>query len=67
MDFNVRGRQSDLSEYWKTQGGSTAYLGSYMPGFPNMVLLLGPNVATGHASAIFSEESQVVLLVSIAT
>lgn len=53
-----------------------AYLGSCIPGFPNLYivlgmfekyhtqkartqLFLGPNVASGHASIIFSEEAQV--------
>lgn len=65
-----------LKEYFDEQGGPTAYLGTSMPGFPNLYMLLGrsgdwcerdsevklslgPNVATGHASVIFSQEAQV--------
>jgi len=48
----------DLISHW----GEThpeAYLGTTIPGFPNFFMLLGPNVATGHASVIFSEEAQI--------
>ena len=66
-----------MIEYFHSQGGATAYLGSAIPKFPNLFVLLGtlrssrlsemclpipapgPNVATGHASVIFSEECQV--------
>jgi len=48
----------DLIAHW----GEThpeAYLGTTVPGFPNFFMLLGPNIATGHASVIFSEEAQI--------
>ncbi|KZT37983.1 FAD/NAD(P)-binding domain-containing protein [Sistotremastrum suecicum HHB10207 ss-3] len=48
-----------IREYWERQKGPTAYLGTTMSGFPNYFTLLGPNTATGHASVIFSEESQI--------
>jgi len=47
-----------MQEYFDTQGGPTAYIGSCIPGFPNLFTLLGPNVATGHASVVFTEEAQ---------
>ncbi|KAF8921179.1 hypothetical protein CPB85DRAFT_1269723 [Mucidula mucida] len=59
VDLRVQGRGMSLHDYFASQGGATAYLGSCVPGFPNLFMLLGPNVATGHASAVFSEESQI--------
>ncbi|KAG9086905.1 hypothetical protein FRC07_012956 [Ceratobasidium sp. 392] len=48
-----------MADYYKEQGGPTAYMGTTAPGFPNWYLLLGPNTATGHASVIYSEEVQI--------
>ncbi|KAJ3503773.1 hypothetical protein NLJ89_g8287 [Agrocybe chaxingu] len=48
-----------ILEYYANKGGAMAYLGACIPGFPNLFNLLGPNVATGHASVIFSEEAQI--------
>ncbi|KAG8689841.1 hypothetical protein FRC09_012238 [Ceratobasidium sp. 395] len=48
-----------MADYFKEQGGPTAYMGTTMPGFPNWFSLLGPNTATGHASVIYSEEVQI--------
>lgn len=66
-----------MQEYFASKGGATAYVGSCVPGFPNLYILLGrcriqiqlrsasvyyflgPNVASGHASVIFSQEAQV--------
>lgn len=63
---DVRGNNGKLlSEFYKSQGGPTAYLGTTAPGFPNMFTLMGPNTVTGHASVIFSEESQVCINVSL--
>ncbi|KAF7344359.1 hypothetical protein MSAN_01916900 [Mycena sanguinolenta] len=36
-----------------------AYLGTTVPGFPNFFMIGGPNIATGHTSAIYTEELQV--------
>ena len=30
-----------MREYYSAQGGPTAYIGSCMPGFPNLFILLG--------------------------
>lgn len=60
MQLDVVGENSvSLSEYFASQGGPTAYLGTTYPGFPNFFTLMGPNIATGHASIIFSEECQI--------
>ena len=40
--LNVKGSEGQMvGDYFKEQGGATAYLGSSMPGFPNLYLLLG--------------------------
>lgn len=40
------------------RGGPEAYRGTAVPGFPNLFLLLGPNTATGHTSALIFIEAQ---------
>jgi len=44
-----------LSAAW--QAGMTAYLGSTVPGFPNLFLLIGPNTTLGHNSMVYMIES----------
>jgi hypothetical protein len=42
VDLRVKGRGGKtIHEYFDAQGGPTAYLGSCIPGFPNVVTLLG--------------------------
>jgi cation diffusion facilitator CzcD-associated flavoprotein CzcO len=54
----VRGRDGRLmSEVW--EGSPRAYLGSAVPGFPNLFLLLGPNTGSGHTSMIYMIEAQI--------
>ncbi len=50
-----------LGEVWNRS--PRAYLGSSVPGFPNMFILLGPN-AIGINSVIFSLESQIAYVMS---
>lgn len=45
-----------LDEVW--QGSPQAYLGTAVHGFPNLFLLLGPNLGTGHSSAFTIIETQ---------
>jgi cation diffusion facilitator CzcD-associated flavoprotein CzcO len=45
-----------LAETW--QGSPQAYLGSTVAGFPNMFLLVGPNMGLGHNSIVFMIEAQ---------
>ncbi len=56
-DF-IRGRDGrTLNEAW---GGSPrAYLGTAIPGFPNLFFLLGPNTGLGHSSMVYMIESQI--------
>ncbi len=54
----VRGRGGrTLDERW--QGSPRAHLGSTVPGFPNLFLLLGPNTGLGHNSMVYMIESQI--------
>ncbi|KAF9075162.1 hypothetical protein BDP27DRAFT_1380799 [Rhodocollybia butyracea] len=60
-DLHVRGSKGvTVKEYFEAQGGPTAYLGCSAPGFPNLFLLLGPNVVSGSTSVIFVQEAQSV-------
>ena len=59
----VRGRDGHtLDELW--QGSPRAYLGTAIPGFPNLFLLLGPNTGLGHNSMVYMIESQLEHVVS---
>jgi 4-hydroxyacetophenone monooxygenase len=42
-----------VSEVWQGDD-ARAYLGTTVPGFPNMFTLLGPNVGLGHGGSIIS-------------
>ena len=50
-----------LSETWLDGVGERlagAYLGTTLPGFPNLFLIVGPNTGLGHNSMVFMMESQ---------
>lgn len=51
-----RGGQS-LAEAW--HDGEEAYLGTTVHGFPNLFLIVGPNVTLGHSSMVYMIETQV--------
>lgn len=60
IGIDVRGFDGKtLEEHWKSFGGAEAYNCSVLSGFPNMFILLGPNAATGHTSAIMASENSV--------
>ncbi|MFT3925256.1 MAG: NAD(P)/FAD-dependent oxidoreductase [Myxococcales bacterium] len=50
-----RGGQS-IADFWREF--PRAYLGTTLPGFPNLFIVTGPNTGIGHASALFIIESQ---------
>jgi cation diffusion facilitator CzcD-associated flavoprotein CzcO len=50
-----RGGQT-LADFWRAY--PRAYLGTAVPGFPNLFILTGPNTGIGHTSALFIIESQ---------
>ncbi|HWT22832.1 MAG TPA: NAD(P)/FAD-dependent oxidoreductase [Solirubrobacteraceae bacterium] len=53
----VRGRDGrTLAETWN--GSPRAHLGTTVPGFPNLFLMLGPNTGVGHSSMVYIIESQ---------
>lgn len=55
--FAIVGRGGrDLADTWKD--GIEAYLGTTISGFPNLFLLIGPNLGLGHSSMVFMMESQ---------
>jgi cation diffusion facilitator CzcD-associated flavoprotein CzcO len=55
---HVRGRDGRLMrEVW--QGTPRAYLGTAVPDFPNLFLLLGPNTGLGHSSMVLMIETQI--------
>ena len=54
----VAGRDGQtLDDVW--QGSPRAYLGTAIPGFPNLFFLLGPNTGLGHTSIVVMIEAQV--------
>ncbi len=48
----------DLIQVMEDRGGSQAYQGTAMDGFPNFFMIFGPNTATGHTSVIMTSESK---------
>jgi cyclohexanone monooxygenase len=52
-----------LGQVWD-QHGQQAYKGTAVAGFPNMLLLIGPNTGLGHSSMIYMIESQINYLAS---
>jgi cation diffusion facilitator CzcD-associated flavoprotein CzcO len=55
---HIKGKDGrSLAETW--EGSPKAYLGSTVPGFPNLFLLLGPNTGLGHTSVIVMIEAQI--------
>ncbi|MBI3213711.1 MAG: NAD(P)/FAD-dependent oxidoreductase [Mycobacterium sp.] len=45
-----------LADFWRDY--PRAYLGTAIPGFPNLFIVTGPNTGIGHTSAIFVIEAQ---------
>jgi cation diffusion facilitator CzcD-associated flavoprotein CzcO len=55
--FPIYGRGGvELGKAW--EDGIEAYLGTTIPGLPNLFLLVGPNMGLGHSSMVFMMESQ---------
>ncbi|WP_439382680.1 flavin-containing monooxygenase [Amycolatopsis lexingtonensis] len=70
LDMPVSARVFDgdgrsLDDHWK--GSPRAYLGTTVAGFPNLYLLLGPSLGTGHSSAFMIMEAQLRHVVSAVT
>ena len=61
ISYPVFGRQGKaLSEFWHDY--PRAYLGTTIPGFPNLFIITGPNTGIGHTSALFLIESQMMYI-----
>ena len=58
--MNIYGKNGlEIHEKWGSDD-ATAYLGTAVPGFPNMFMLAGPNTATGHGgNQIYISECQI--------
>lgn len=57
ISYDVVGRDGvRLADRWSEY--PRAYLGTTVPGFPNLFIMTGPNTGIGHTSAIFVIESQ---------
>jgi cation diffusion facilitator CzcD-associated flavoprotein CzcO len=58
VPMQITGRDGrDLHQQWKR--GASAYLGTVVPGFPNLFVLYGPNTNLGHNSILVMLEAQV--------
>ncbi|KAI3535589.1 monooxygenase [Colletotrichum abscissum] len=57
---NVIGRDGEtIPSHWKSFGGPEGYNCSMMNNFPNFVMIMGPNAATGHTSSIMALENSI--------
>ncbi|KAJ7334902.1 hypothetical protein DFH08DRAFT_785005 [Mycena albidolilacea] len=54
-----------VQDYYDSQGGPKAYLGTTVPGFQNLFLIAGPNTTTGHTSVILTEELQINYIIQL--
>ncbi|KAL2827500.1 hypothetical protein BJY01DRAFT_255663 [Aspergillus pseudoustus] len=58
--MDVVGRNGEnVSQHWAKYDGPAAYNCSALNGFPNFFMLLGPNAATGHTSAMMAAENSI--------
>ena len=67
---DIRGAEGlSLGEYYAKyhDGVPVAHLGTTVPTFPNLFTLMGPNLASGHASVVFAIETQVSLIAQLIT
>ncbi|SCZ95827.1 BZ3500_MvSof-1268-A1-R1_Chr8-1g09824 [Microbotryum saponariae] len=66
LGINIVGRnEKTVTEQWKEQNGPQAYLGTTIANYPNFYSVLGPNVASGTASVVYSTEAQVNYIVKM--
>ncbi len=57
VGYTIHGKNGyDILDFWNEY--PRAYLGTTIPKFPNLFLIIGPNTGIGHTSAIFIIESQ---------
>ncbi|KAM0753779.1 FAD/NAD(P)-binding domain-containing protein [Meredithblackwellia eburnea MCA 4105] len=66
LGINVTGRNGKtITDRWLAQNGPEAYLGTSISGYPNFYTVLGPNVASGTASVVYSTEAQVNYIIQM--
>jgi cation diffusion facilitator CzcD-associated flavoprotein CzcO len=62
---NLIGRDGrSLSETWANTG-MEAYLGTAIPNFPNLFMIVGPNTGLGHSSMVYMIESNIEYIASV--
>ncbi|WFC98262.1 hypothetical protein MYAM1_000987 [Malassezia yamatoensis] len=66
--LEIRGQNMTQAEHYAKygEGSMIAYRTSFMSGFPNLAMLVGPNSGTGHMSVIYTSERQQELTMNIA-
>jgi cation diffusion facilitator CzcD-associated flavoprotein CzcO len=63
ISYPVIGRNgTSIADFWHEF--PRAYLGTALPGFPNLFVVTGPNTGIGHTSAIFIIESQMAYIMN---
>ncbi|KXT56726.1 4-hydroxyacetophenone monooxygenase [Gordonia sihwensis] len=62
FDTIVGANGESLAQVWEREG-MQAYKGSFVHGFPNLMLLIGPSTGLGHTSMVYMIESQLNYLV----
>lgn len=59
-DLKIQGLNGrELLSEWQNSTGPEAYLGTTISGYPNLLMLLGPNTGLGHNSVVYMAECQV--------
>jgi cation diffusion facilitator CzcD-associated flavoprotein CzcO len=61
MELIRNGDGLSLAKSWE-QDGMRAYLGTTVPGFPNLFLMSGPNTGIGHTSLVVMIEAQIAYI-----
>ncbi|EMD91709.1 hypothetical protein COCC4DRAFT_160937 [Bipolaris maydis ATCC 48331] len=49
----------DIVQVMEERGGAQAYQGTAMDGFPNFMMIFGPNTVTGHSSVLMASENMI--------
>jgi len=64
--LRVQGRNGEwLSDHWQNMGGPGAYNSTAVHGFPNFLMIYGPNSTTGHSSVLMTIENMVMYALKI--
>ncbi|KZT03369.1 FAD/NAD-binding domain-containing protein [Laetiporus sulphureus 93-53] len=64
--ISVTGRMGvSLEGFFESEDGPAAHLGVCVPGFPNCLIIGGPNTVTGNGSAVFTHEIEINYIVQL--